>query len=101
MADDVPEDLKGQRVNEITTLQHAISLGRNERMTGTVERILVEGPSRKSDREYTGRTDTNKVVVFPRGTEEPGEYINVIIDRVNSATLFGRRVAASGKEGNA
>jgi tRNA-2-methylthio-N6-dimethylallyladenosine synthase len=101
MADDVPDDVKGQRVNEITTLQHVISQARNERMAGTVVRILVEGPSRKSDRDYTGRTDTNKVVVFPRSDERAGDYIDVIIDRVNSATLFGRRLTSSGKEGNA
>ncbi len=101
MADDVPDDVKGQRVNEITTLQHAISKERNGRVVGTVERILVEGPSKKSDRDYTGRTDTNKVVVFQHDGELPGDYIDVIIDRVNSATLFGRRLTASGKEGNA
>jgi tRNA-2-methylthio-N6-dimethylallyladenosine synthase len=101
MDDDVPEDVKGRRVNEITTLQHAISQVRNERMVGSVERILVEGPSRKSDREYTGRTDTNKVVVFPRSGEHPGECIDVVIDRANSATLFGRRLRPSGREGNA
>jgi tRNA-2-methylthio-N6-dimethylallyladenosine synthase len=100
MADDVPEDVKGQRVNEIATLQHTISQTRNEGMVGTVERILVEGPSRKSDRDGTGRTDTNKVVVFPWNGERPGEYIDVIIDRVNSATLFGRRLTSSVKEGN-
>jgi tRNA-2-methylthio-N6-dimethylallyladenosine synthase len=101
MTDDVPDDVKGRRVSEITTLQHAISRERNERMRGNVERILVEGPSKKSDLEYTGRTDTNRVVVFPRNGENPGEYIDVIIDRVNSATLFGRRLTASGKEGTA
>jgi tRNA-2-methylthio-N6-dimethylallyladenosine synthase len=101
MTDDVPDEVKGRRVSEITTLQHAISLERNERMRGSVERILVEGPSRKSDRDYTGRTDTNKTVVFPRAGENAGEYIDVIIDRVNSATLFGRRLTASGKGGNA
>jgi tRNA-2-methylthio-N6-dimethylallyladenosine synthase len=101
MTDDVPDDVKGERVNAITTLQHAISLSRNERVAGTVERILVEGPSRKSDRDYTGRTDTNKVVVFPHGGEQPGEYLDVTIDRVNSATLFGHRLTPSGKEGSA
>jgi tRNA-2-methylthio-N6-dimethylallyladenosine synthase len=101
MTDDVPDYVKGRRVSEITTLQDAISRERNERTRGKVERILVEGPSKKSDLEYTGRTDTNRVVVFPRNGENPGEYIDVIIDRVNSATLFGRRLTASGKEGTA
>jgi tRNA-2-methylthio-N6-dimethylallyladenosine synthase len=100
MPDDVPEEEKGRRVNEITTLQHEISLVRNRALLGSVERVLVEGPSRKSDNDLMGRTDTNRTVVFPRGTERPGELVDVVIDRVSSATLFGRR-ADSPKEGHA
>ncbi len=59
-------------------------------MVGTTERILVEGPSRKSPEEYTGRTDTNKSVVFPKSGERVGDYVDVRIERANSATLFGR-----------
>lgn len=101
MSDDVSDEVKGQRVNEIATLQHAISQARNGAMVGRVETILVEGPSKKSERDFTGRTDTNKVVVFPRDGEVAGDYVDVIIERVNSATLFGRRVTPSGKEENA
>jgi tRNA-2-methylthio-N6-dimethylallyladenosine synthase len=101
MDDDVPEEVKGQRVNEITQLQHQISLERNSMMIGTVERILVEGPSKKSSDALSGRTDTNKTVVFPKIDEEIGQYVDIHIDRVNSATLFGRRVAADSGNGHA
>lgn len=93
MADDVTEDLKGARVNEMTSLQHEISWERNRALVGSVQTVLVEGTSRKSDSDLTGRTDTNKTVVFPRSTDVPGELVRVLIERVNSATLFGRRLA--------
>jgi tRNA-2-methylthio-N6-dimethylallyladenosine synthase len=90
-ADDIPEEEKGRRVNEITSLQHEISFALNQSLIGARERILVEGPSRKDKMEWTGRTDTNKTVIFPCGAERAGEYVDVIVERVNSATLFGTR----------
>jgi tRNA-2-methylthio-N6-dimethylallyladenosine synthase len=95
MQDDVVEEVKGARVNEISRLQHAIALKLNKRLIGTTERILVEGPSRKSDTEYAGRSDTNKVVIFTRSSESPGTYCNVRIREVTSATLLGDVVAGS------
>ena len=89
MTDDVPDDEKGRRVYEVTEVQHAISLGINQNLVGTVERILVEGTSRKSNDFYTGRTDANKTVIFPYGSEKKGDYVDVMIQRANSATLFG------------
>jgi len=91
MEDTVPEEEKGRRVWEITELQHAISLEQNRALIGTTVRVLVEGPSRKSPHEYTGRSDTNRSVVFPHTGELPGEYADIRIDRANSATLFGVR----------
>jgi len=92
MNDDVPEQVKGRRVYEIADLQHAISEELNTELLSTVERILVEGPSKKSAGDWAGRTDTNKTVVFPKNGEARGEYIDVRIERSNSATLFGKRV---------
>jgi tRNA-2-methylthio-N6-dimethylallyladenosine synthase len=97
MNDDVPDEEKGRRVTEITEVQRAISLAINERMIGSMVRVLVEAPSKKSVEAYSGRTDTNKTVVFPWNGEHRGEYLDVRIGRVNSATLFGTRV----QEGNA
>jgi tRNA-2-methylthio-N6-dimethylallyladenosine synthase len=92
MPDDISEEEKGRRVKELTDAQREITHSRNRKAVGTVERILVEGPSTKSPLDYAGRTDTNKTVVFPRADERPGDYIDVRIHRVNSATLFGERV---------
>jgi tRNA-2-methylthio-N6-dimethylallyladenosine synthase len=92
MEDSVPEEEKGRRVWEITGLQHAIALEQNRELIGRTVRVLVEGPSKKSPHEYTGRSDTNRSVVFPHADEQPGEFADVRIDRANSATLFGVRV---------
>jgi len=91
MGDTVSEEVKTARVGEIIALQRELSHGINQRFVGTVEQILVEGPSKKSAQEYTGRTGTNRTVVFPHAQEQPGEYITVNITRANSATLFGSR----------
>ncbi len=99
MKDDVSEEEKGRRVGEVTQALHKISLALNQSMIGTIERILVERHSKKSDCEFMGRTDTNKTVIFPRNSEYPGEYIAVLIQRANSATLFGTRVDAENADG--
>lgn len=89
MEDDVPEEEKGRRVFEITRIQQTISHERNQRMVGSVERVLVDGVSRKSPDEHMGRTDTNKTVVFPCREARSGEYRRVRVHRANPATLFG------------
>ena len=92
MKETVSEEDKGLRVKEIADLQHEISFSLNQRSVGFAERVLVEGPSKKSVGEFTGRTDTNKTVVFPRADEQAGEYVDVLIERANSATLLGTRI---------
>jgi tRNA-2-methylthio-N6-dimethylallyladenosine synthase len=94
MIDDVSEEEKGCRVNELATLQHEISLELNQKMIGTTERVLIDGESKKSSEEWSARTDTNKVVVFPKGEERVGDYVDVLIQRANSATLLGKRIRA-------
>ncbi len=93
MGDSVPEETKVHRLNEIIEVQRGISFRRNQALIGTEEEVLVEGPSRKSDDDLVGRTDSNKMVVFPRGRAQAGEYRRVRIERANSATLFGAIVA--------
>jgi tRNA-2-methylthio-N6-dimethylallyladenosine synthase len=89
MGDSVPEETKIQRLNEIIDLQRAISFRRNQMLIGAEEEVLVEGPSRKSDSDLVGRTDSNRMVVFPREAARAGEYHSIRIERANSATLFG------------
>jgi tRNA-2-methylthio-N6-dimethylallyladenosine synthase len=90
MADDVPDEIKAQRLNEIIELQQTISFDRNRTLLGTAADILVERESAKSSTDWMGRTDTNKVAVFPKGSFRLGEVVPIVIERCNSATLFGK-----------
>jgi len=93
LGDDVPEGVKIDRLNEIIEAQRAISLRRNRELIGRTVEVLVEGESRKSPQDFCGRTDTNKMVVFPRAGLHAGEYVSVRVERANAATLFGTLVA--------
>ncbi len=93
MNDDVSEELKSQRLNEIIDLQHQISFETNQSQIGTEEIILVEGSSKKSDDDFAGRTDTNKIVIFPKSDGVAvGDYVKIKINRATSGTLFGEFV---------
>jgi tRNA-2-methylthio-N6-dimethylallyladenosine synthase len=94
MGDSISEEVKSARVTEIVELQRSISLELNRRLIRTVETVLVEGQSKKSDAEFMGRTDTNKTVIFPCGTLKVGELVDIVIERANAATLFGEPVKA-------
>jgi tRNA-2-methylthio-N6-dimethylallyladenosine synthase len=99
MLDDVPEEVKSKRLQEIIDLQQKISYDINQEMIGKEEIILVEGFSKKSDLFLSGRTDTNKVVIIPLGPDiRVGDYIKVKIDRATSATLFGRSIDSVNRE---
>jgi tRNA-2-methylthio-N6-dimethylallyladenosine synthase len=89
MDDGVSDDVKSRRVGEVLDLQQQISLERNRELVGGSCRVLVEGESKKSGLEWQGRTDGNKTVILPKGTAAVGDYVDVKISRVNSATLFG------------
>jgi tRNA-2-methylthio-N6-dimethylallyladenosine synthase len=90
MEDDVLEKTKGKRLQEIINLQQQISYEINQELIGTEVTVLVEGFSRKSALFLAGRTDTNKVVIFPLNNEiKTGDYIEVKLNRATSATLFG------------
>ncbi len=92
MHDDVPEEEKGRRVSEVVQVQREISHSRNERLVGTLQNVLIDGPSSRNGNDFSGRTDTNKTVVFSHAGERPGEYVDLRIVRVNSATLFGQNI---------
>ena len=92
MGDDVPEDVKGRRLEEIIDLQRRLSYDINQRLIGGTERILLEGPSKRSEEEWMGRTDTNKSVIVPKASFTAGQYVDVRITSATSATLFGELV---------
>jgi tRNA-2-methylthio-N6-dimethylallyladenosine synthase len=89
MADDVADEVKTSRISEIIETQNRISGELNRAHVGQTFEVLVEGESKKSATEWQGRTDGNKMVVFPKLPVRPGDYLRVEITRANSATLFG------------
>ena len=90
MNDDVSEETKNKRLQEIIELQRQISFEINQSLIGTEEIILIEGFSKKSDQFLAGRTDTNKVVIIHSDSRiKIGQYVKVTINRATSGTLFG------------
>ena len=91
MEDDVPDDVKSFRLNEIINIQKKISNSKNQVEIGKIFEILVERSSKKNPQEWMGRTKTNKVVILDNHdlNAKAGDILNVQIDRANSATLFG------------
>lgn len=88
--DDVAEEVKTRRLNEIIALQNRLSLKSKRADIGKTYQVLVEGRSKKSEENLYGRTSQNKVVVFPKNDIKKGDYINVVIEKNSSATLIGR-----------
>ena len=90
--DDIPEAVKSRRLSEIIERQNVHSLQRSQEYLGQVVEVLVEGPSKRNPNDYCGRTTQNKMVIFPRGTVMPGQYVQVKVLTCTSATLVGKIV---------
>lgn len=89
LPDNVPEEVKIERLNRMIALQNELSAESNRRDIGKVMEVLVEGRSKRSADENFGRTSQNKVVVFPKGETRPGDLVKVRITDSSSATLLG------------
>jgi tRNA-2-methylthio-N6-dimethylallyladenosine synthase len=87
--DDVPEDVKKRRLQEIVDLQQKHSGERTREGLGKVHKVLVEKVSKKSSNQLSGRNSQNLTVVFPRENFKPGDYVNVLATDCTSATLIG------------
>ena len=90
--DDVPEEIKKRRLQEIVDLQVKHSAERTKEGVGKVLRVLVEGVSKKSSEELYGRNSQNTVVVFPKKNYKKGDYVNVLVDNCTGGTLIGKAV---------
>ncbi|MCM1369900.1 MAG: tRNA (N6-isopentenyl adenosine(37)-C2)-methylthiotransferase MiaB [Candidatus Amulumruptor caecigallinarius] len=89
MKDNVPENVKIDRLNRMIALQNELSLESNRRDIGKEFEVLVEGRSKRDPNEYYGRTSQNKVIVFPRMDARPGQFRRVRVEDASSATLRG------------
>ncbi|MBK7007375.1 MAG: tRNA (N6-isopentenyl adenosine(37)-C2)-methylthiotransferase MiaB [Saprospiraceae bacterium] len=89
--DDVPEEVKKRRLNEVIRLQNHLSLVHNKADIGKSFKVLIEGDSKRSAAEWKGRNSQNKMVVFPKENynHKPGDYVNVVVHSASSATLIG------------
>ena len=93
LKDDVAEDVKKRRLNEIIAQQNRHSLLRNQLDLNKVHKVLVEGTSKRSEEHLFGRNSANKVVVFPKGDLRKGQYVHVYVTDCTGATLMGEVVA--------
>jgi len=89
--DDIPEDIKKKRLQEIVEIQNRLSLQSNKKDVGKTFKVLIEGDSKRSDQNWTGRSSQNKVIVFPKSNYElkKGDYVNVKVVDCTQATLLG------------
>jgi tRNA-2-methylthio-N6-dimethylallyladenosine synthase len=92
LKDDIPEEVKIARLNEIIAVQNQLSAESNARCVGKTFEILVEGVSKRSREQLFGRTEQNRVVVFDRGNHHIGDFVNVKVTSSTSATLIGEEV---------
>lgn len=92
LPDDVPEEVKIRRLNEMIQLQTELSAEANRRDEGREFDVLVEGYSKRSREQMCGRTEQNKMVVFDKGDSRVGQTVRVVITGSTSATLFGKRL---------
>jgi tRNA-2-methylthio-N6-dimethylallyladenosine synthase len=90
--DDVPENIKKRRLQEIVDIQMQLSLEENQKDVGQVFEVLTEGTSHRSENDLFGRTSQNKVVVFPKKSFEKGQYVKVKVLSCTAATLIGEAV---------
>lgn len=90
--DDIPEDVKKKRLQEIIDLQRQHSHQRNLEALGKVHKILIDGVSKKSEQQLKGRNSENTVIIFDKGNHQIGEYVYVKAVECTSATLFGEVV---------
>jgi tRNA-2-methylthio-N6-dimethylallyladenosine synthase len=92
LPDDISEEVKIERLNEIIALQTELSAESNRKDIGKTFEVLVEGFSKRSKEQLFGRTQQNKVVVFDRGECKIGDLVNVKVTSVTAATLLGELV---------
>lgn len=92
--DDIPLEVKKRRLQEIVELQNRLSQESNKRDIGKIFRVLIESDSKKSDKDWMGRSSQNKVVVFPKENFElkTGDYVDVMVNDCTQATLLGKIV---------
>jgi tRNA-2-methylthio-N6-dimethylallyladenosine synthase len=92
LKDNIPENIKKRRLQEIVDMQQKHGRIRNEQQLGKILEVLVEKTSKRSEHQWSGRAQQNTVVVFPKSDYKIGDFVSVIIESCTSATLVGTAV---------
>ena len=92
MAEQVEAAVKKERLQELMQVQNAISLSRHEEMVGKTYEVMVEGPSKNDASVWSGRTRSNQLILFPHGSEQEGDFIQVEVTKPQTWLLKGKRV---------
>ncbi|MBA3985903.1 MAG: tRNA (N6-isopentenyl adenosine(37)-C2)-methylthiotransferase MiaB [Flavobacteriales bacterium] len=95
MEDDIPEEIKKRRLQEIVDVQQKYSAYRTQQFVGKTVEVLIERSSKKNQNEWSGRTQQNTVAVFPKENYKVGDFVMVKINDCTSATLLGKAVGFS------
>jgi tRNA-2-methylthio-N6-dimethylallyladenosine synthase len=93
LKDDISQEIKNRRLEEIIAKQTSHSVERNKMDVGKVHRVLIEGYSKRSNDFMQGRNTANKVIVFPKETYQKGQYVNVLVESSTRGTLIGKAVS--------
>jgi len=89
MKEQVPDDIKNARLQELMAVQNKISMEQNSKFSNQTVKVLIDGESKNNPETYSGRTRTNKLVIVPRNDDILGKIVNVKINEVQSWTLYG------------
>ena len=90
--DQIDDATKHRRLNKLMEVQNKISLEKNLKLEGRTVEVLVEGASKTDKKIFTGRTRTNKLVLFPHETEKPGDLVKVKVEQAQTWLLKGRQI---------
>ena len=88
----IPDDVKGERMNRLLDAQNAIALRKNKPMENAVIKVLCDGPSKNNENVYSGRTEGNKIVLFDGDEGNIGKFVNIKITRAETFALYGEKV---------
>ena len=89
LACQIPQAEKSARYERLLAVQNAISLEKNEPLTGQVLRVLCDGPSKNNENVFSGRNDGGKIVFFDAEESDTGKFLNIRIDRADTFALYG------------
>ena len=88
----IPDGIKGERMNRLLETQNEIALEKNKPLEGKILKVLCDGKSKNNENVYSGRTEGNKIVLFDGDENDIGKFINIKITRAETFALYGDKI---------